>query len=65
MAVSFKMAVFCVVALCSLIEVNQHFRDPFCQHLHCSDVRGSKNLFVNFYQTMSCYNPEDRHIHVY
>jgi hypothetical protein len=28
MAVSMKMAVFWVVALCSLVEVYQHFRGP-------------------------------------
>jgi hypothetical protein len=31
-AVSMKMAVFCVVAPCSLVEVYQSFRGPCCLH---------------------------------
>jgi hypothetical protein len=32
MAVSTKMAVFWVVALCSLVEIYQRFRGPCCLH---------------------------------
>jgi hypothetical protein len=46
MAVSMKMAVFWVVALCSLMM---------------EAARTSKTL-VNFYQTTQRYNPEDRHL---
>jgi hypothetical protein len=38
------MAVFWVVALCSLVEVYQRFRGPFCLH-HRPDDGGSKNLW--------------------
>jgi hypothetical protein len=31
-AVSTKMAVFWVVARCSLVEVYQRFRGPYCLH---------------------------------
>jgi hypothetical protein len=46
-AVSTKMAVFLVVAPCSLVEVYQRFRGPCCLH-HKGDDRpddgGSKDL---------------------
>jgi hypothetical protein len=50
------MAVFWVVAPCSLVEVYQRFRGPCCL-LHQGDV-----TLVNFYQTTQCYNPEDSHL---
>jgi hypothetical protein len=48
-AVSTKMAVFCVVATCSLVEVYQRFGGPFCLHhqgddTHRPDDGGSKDL---------------------
>jgi hypothetical protein len=52
-----KMAVFWVVAPCSLVEIYQHFRGPCCLH-HQGD---RSETLVNFYQTTRCYNPEDRH----
>jgi hypothetical protein len=60
-ALSMKMAVFWVVAQCSLVEVYQRFRGPCC--LHPSIIRTSETL-VNFYQTTRRYNPEDRHLQV-
>jgi hypothetical protein len=39
-----KMAVFWFVALCSLIEVFQHFRGPCSLHHHHPDDGGSKDL---------------------
>jgi hypothetical protein len=50
-AVSTKMAVFWVVAPCSLVEVYQRFRGPCCLH-HQGDHR----------PTTRRYNPEDSHI---
>jgi hypothetical protein len=65
------MAVFWVVAPCSLVEVYQRFSGPCClQHqgyiraiaLTMETARTSETL-VNFYQTTQCYNPEDSHLH--
>jgi hypothetical protein len=42
-AVSTKMAVFWVVAPCSLVEVYRRFRGPCCLH-HRPDYGGSKDL---------------------
>jgi hypothetical protein len=42
-AVSTKMAVFWVVAPCSLVEVYQRFRGACCLH-HRSDDGGSNDL---------------------
>jgi hypothetical protein len=41
-----KMAVFCVVAPCSLVEVYQRFRGPCCLHHQGDrpDDGGSKDL---------------------
>jgi hypothetical protein len=57
--VSMKMAVFWVLAPCSLIEVYQCFRGSCCL-----DDGGSKTseTLVNFYQTTQRYNPEDSHL---
>ncbi|KDR07272.1 hypothetical protein L798_03263 [Zootermopsis nevadensis] len=54
-AVSVKTAVFWVAAPCSLIEVYQHFRGPFCLH-HQDDESSheaarTSETSVNFYQT--------------
>jgi hypothetical protein len=43
-AVSMKMAVFWVVAPCSLVEVCQRFRGPCCVHHQGPDDGGSKDL---------------------
>jgi hypothetical protein len=57
MAVSMEMAVFWVVALCSLVEVYQHFRGACC-HQHQGDedlMMEAASIFemsVNFYQTL-------------
>jgi hypothetical protein len=55
-----KIAVFWVVALCSLVEVYQRFRGPCCLH-HQGD---RPETLVNFYQTTWCYNPEDSNLPV-
>jgi hypothetical protein len=49
-AVSTKMAVFWVVAPCSLVEVYQHFRGPCCLH------------HQDFYQTTRRNNSEDSNL---
>jgi hypothetical protein len=54
---SVKMAVFWVVAPCSLVVVYQRFRVPCCLH-----HQGDKFSSVNFYQTTRSYNPEDTHL---
>jgi hypothetical protein len=51
-----KMAVFWVVAPCSLGEVCRRFRGACCLH-HQGDES------VNFWQTTRCNNPEDNHLH--
>jgi hypothetical protein len=53
------MAVFWVVAPCSLVEVYKRFGGPCCLH-----HQGDRTL-VNFYQTTRCYNPEDSHLHTH
>jgi hypothetical protein len=53
------MAVFCVVAPCSLVEVYQRFRGSCCLHHQGND---SSETLVNFYQTTRRYNPEDSHL---
>jgi hypothetical protein len=57
MAVSTMMAVFWVVAPCSLVEVYQRFRIA----LMMEAVMTSETM-VSFYQTTWRYNPEDSHL---
>jgi hypothetical protein len=49
-----KIAVFWVVAPCSLVEVRAMMMEA---------ARTSETL-VNFYQTTWCYNPEDSNLHI-
>jgi hypothetical protein len=67
----FKMAVFWVVALCSLVQVYHCFRGTCCPH-HQGDpasifglmmeAASTSDTSVNFYQTTWHYNPEDSHL---
>jgi hypothetical protein len=65
-----KMAVFWVVAPCSLVEVYQHFRGASIIRaaiiivLMMKAARTSETL-VNFYQTTLRYNPEDSNLHTH
>jgi hypothetical protein len=51
-----KMAVFCVVAPYSLVEVYRRFGGACCLH-------HQNKMSVNFYQTTRRNNPEDSHLH--
>jgi hypothetical protein len=62
MAVSMKIAIFWVVAPCSLEEVYQRFRRTCCLH---HQAASTSETSVNFYQTTHCYNTEDSYLHVY
>jgi hypothetical protein len=53
-----KMAVFWVVAPCSLVEVYRRFRVIALMMQAVSTSETS----VNFYQTTQRYNPEDSHL---
>jgi hypothetical protein len=63
-----KMAVFWVVAPCSLVEIYQRFRGPCCLH-HQGDrsyeAARTPETLVNFYQTSRRYIPEDSHLHTH
>jgi hypothetical protein len=50
-AVSTKMAVFCIVAPCSLVVYQR-----------LMEAARTSQMLVNFYQTTRCYNPEDSHL---
>jgi hypothetical protein len=57
--VSMKMAVFWVVASCTLVKVYQRFRGLIA--LMMEAVRASETS-VTSYQSTWRYNPEDRHL---
>jgi hypothetical protein len=50
-AASMKIAVFWVVAQCSLVEDTD-----------VSEAAGTSETSVNFYQSTRCNNPEDSHL---
>jgi hypothetical protein len=62
--VSTKMAVFWVVAPCSLVEVYQCFGglDDHATHRLMVEAARSSEILVNFYQTTRRYNPENSHL---
>jgi hypothetical protein len=58
------MAVFWVVAPCSLVEVYQRFRGLYCSNNIIAvmmEAASTSETLVNFYQTTRRYNPEDSH----
>jgi hypothetical protein len=60
-----KVAVFCFIAPCSLVEFCRRFRGTCCFH-HISlmmEAASTSEKSVYFYQTTRRYNPEDSHIH--
>jgi hypothetical protein len=64
-AVSMKIAVFWVVAPCSLVEFYQRFRGPCCVHHQGDEAARTSETLVNFYQTTRCYNLEDSNLHTH
>jgi hypothetical protein len=63
-AASMKMAVFWVVAPCSLVEDYRRFRGVCCLLLIAlmMEAVSTSEMSVNFYQTIRRYNPEDSHL---
>jgi hypothetical protein len=60
-----KMAVFWVIALCSLVEVFRRFRGACC--LAIARMMEAASTFEKsgcFYQTTRRNNPEDSHLHL-
>jgi hypothetical protein len=56
-----KMAVFWVVAPCSLVEVYRRFRGASI--IRVMEAASTSETLVNIYQTTWCNNPEDSHPH--
>jgi hypothetical protein len=54
-----KMAVFWVVALCSLVEVYRRYELIALM----MKAANTSEALVNFYQTTRCYNQEDSQLH--
>jgi hypothetical protein len=65
MMTNMKMAVFWVVAQCSLVEVYRRFRGAcrVCGLLNAlmREAESTSETTVNFYQTTQRNNPEDSH----
>jgi hypothetical protein len=62
-----KMAVFWVVALCSLVYVYRRFKGSFCLHYQglitlMMKAASTSETSINFYQTIQQNNPEDSHL---
>jgi hypothetical protein len=63
--ITMKMAVFWVVAPCSLVEVYQHFRGTCCFQHQGDEVASTCEMLVNFHQNTWHYNSEDSHFHAH
>jgi hypothetical protein len=61
------MAVFCVAAPCSLVEVCRRFRGTIIRVIIAmmTEVASTSETSVNFYQITRRYNPEDGHLHTH
>jgi hypothetical protein len=59
-AANMKMAVFWIVAPCSLVEVYRRFRGTY--NALMMEVARTSETLVNFYQITRRYNPEDSHL---
>jgi hypothetical protein len=60
------MAVFWVVAPCSLVEIYRRFRGVAASIALMTEVASTSETLVNFYQTAQRKNPEDSHLrHVF
>jgi hypothetical protein len=64
MAVSTKMAVFRVVAPCSLVEVS-NISEVLAAITLMMEAVSTSDTSVNFYQTAQCNNPEDSHLRIH
>jgi hypothetical protein len=60
MAASMKMAVFWIIAPCSLVEVYHRQGDDGRLMM---EAASTSEMSVNFYQTARRNNPEDSHLH--
>jgi hypothetical protein len=61
---SVKMAVFWVIATCSLVEVCRHFKGVCCIHHQVDEATSTSETSVNFYQNTRRDNSEDSHLHI-
>jgi hypothetical protein len=66
------MAVFWVVAPCSLVGVYQRFGDISARFLTrgllialMMEAARTSETLIHSYQTTRCYNPEDSHLHTH
>jgi hypothetical protein len=63
MAANMKMAVFWVVAPCSVVEVYRRFRDSCCKAIALMmEAVSTSETSVNFYHTTRRNSPEDGHL---
>jgi hypothetical protein len=57
-----KMAVFWVVASCSLVKIYRRFRDPASIIALMMEAARTSETLEKFHQTTRRYNPEDSHL---
>jgi hypothetical protein len=57
------MAVFWVIAPCSLVEVYRRFRGDYCLHNQGAEAASTSETLVNFYHTTRRNNPENNNLH--
>jgi hypothetical protein len=59
-----KMAVFWVVAPCSLVEVYRHFTGACSLIALMMEAASTFEMYLKFYHNTRRNNPEDSHLHV-